>query len=206
MISRRLVSVGEVFGQWVSEGSGLNKVVCVCSCGTTRLVSVASLIRGCSKSCGCSRVKSMSRLMTKHGLYETAGFKVWHAMRRRCNNPAAPDYARYGGAGVSVDPEWDKDIHAFIRDMGQPEPGQTLDRIDNAKGYSKSNCRWATRKEQARNRTTNRLLIHEGEELTVAEWAERIGCDRSVLRSRLESGWSIAEAITRPIRPKRKST
>jgi hypothetical protein len=86
---------------------------------------------------------------TEHPLYAT-----WRSMRDRSNCKTDERYADYGGRGIKVCPEWD-DFWVFVEDMGEkPSPMHTLDRIDNDKGYSKDNCRWATKLEQTENRRT----------------------------------------------------
>ena len=83
--------------------------------------------------------------------------------------------------------------------MGVPEKNLSLDRINNEKGYSKENCRWAIPKEQARNTRTNRVLEFNGETLCIAEWAERIGISESTLRCRIDRfHWSIEKAVSTP--------
>ena len=77
---------------------------------------------------------------------------AWTRMRSRCNTTTDKDYARYGGRGIKVDPRWDSYVN-FAADMGpHPGNGQTLDREKNDLGYSKDNCRWASRLVQGRNR------------------------------------------------------
>lgn len=88
----------------------------------------------------------------KHGLKHTPTYRTWGYMRERCKKKNHPSYPRYGGAGVTVCGEWDKSFLSFIRDMGMKPPHMSLDRIDNAKGYSKDNCRWATPAQQSQNR------------------------------------------------------
>ena len=82
--------------------------------------------------------------------------KSWDAMKKRCQNPEHPKYARYGGRGISFDARW-LSFAAFIADMGPCPDGYQLERIDNDSHYFKANCRWASRKEQARNKSNNTL-------------------------------------------------
>lgn len=124
----------------------------------------------------------------------------WRAMVARCTNPKAVGFSRYGALGVSVCERW-RDFRAFMADMGERPAGMTLDRIDNAKGYEPGNCRWATRIVQARNRPRiNRVLSFQGEELTLAEWAERTGLTSGSIWNRIERlGWSIERALAEPL-------
>jgi hypothetical protein len=84
-------------------------------------------------------------------------YHSWQMMKNRCLNPNAVDYAYYGGRGVTIDPRWHYFMF-FFADMGRrPTPKHTLERKNNALGYSASNCCWATRETQARNRPYNTL-------------------------------------------------
>lgn len=86
-----------------------------------------------------------------HGGRKTREYKSWSAMRDRCLCPTNRQYAAYGGRGITVDPSWDS-FEVFLADMGPRPVGFSLDRINNAEGYSKQNCRWASPKTQANNR------------------------------------------------------
>lgn len=120
-------------------------------------------------------------------------------MRTRCSNPQFKDWAIYGGRGISVCPEWNS-FERFFADMG-PKPGPlfTLDRIDSDGNYEPTNCRWATRKQQANNwKHRNRRVTFNGETLSLPEWAARVGITRESLRDRLDSGWTVEMAMTTP--------
>ena len=99
-------------------------------------------------SCGCFQ----SRRRTKHGLAKTTEHNVWAMMIQRCTNSKTNKYKNYGGRGITVCSRWLRSFPAFYKDMGPRPHGSTLDRIDNYKGYSKSNCRWSTIVDQNRNR------------------------------------------------------
>jgi hypothetical protein len=95
-------------------------------------------------------------------------------MMDRCNNPNSDDYKDYGGRGISVCERW-RDFINFFEDMGERPKGLSLDRIDNSKGYSKDNCRYASLKEQVRNRRVTVMITHTGETKPLAQWCEELG-------------------------------
>ena len=109
-----------------------------------------------SKSCGCYQKEVVKKTMTTHG-YNSNGvisseYKSWHSMLQRITNPKNDEYQNYGGRGLTVCEEWKK-FENFIKDMGnKPTPNHSIDRIDNAKGYYKENCKWSTKFEQAQNK------------------------------------------------------
>lgn len=145
----------------------------------------------------------MKRQTLSHGLSYTPEYRAWQTMRLRCTNPKNAAWASYGGRGITVCDRWLNDPAAFIADMGpKPTPKHELDRINNDGGYSPENCRWVLRKVNDRNRRSNRFLEHAGERLTIAEWAERTGLSKTLLRERLQLGWAVDRALTTPARAK----
>ncbi len=120
-------------------------------------------------------------------------------MRARCRNPRDSNYHNYGGRGITVDPRWE-DFAAFRDDMGDRPAGADLGRIDNDLGYSKSNCRWESRLENANNRRDNRPISFGGETLTLSQWGRKTGVGKTAIAQRLRRGWSVEKALTVPLK------
>lgn len=130
--------------------------------------------------------------------------RTYYRMLARCHDEDHPRYPWYGGRGILVCERWRRGFDVFLADMGKaPSPKHTIERKDNEKGYSPSNCVWATWKEQAQNRRTSVHLTFQGERLTIAQWAERLGVDRRVVWKRIDAGWSAEAAVTTPKAPRK---
>lgn len=126
-------------------------------------------------------------------------YSAWLSAKTRCYNPNYHNYALYGGRGIAMSDEWRTDFPKFLADLGSCPPGHSLDRIDSDGPYVAGNCRWATNTQQLRNRRDNRRLTHNGETLTMGEWAERLGIHRRTLHARLTQGWAVERALTEPL-------
>lgn len=161
--------LGRVFGRLeVAERAGSNAKgqalwKCRCTCGNVKVVSAKHLVSGSSKSCGCLLAEYLvsDKGLTKHGHAKTSRSKPsrayvsWCQMHVRCTDVTGKDYARYGGRGIRVCARW-KSFENFLADMGERPHAKSLDRINNMRGYSPANCRWATAQEQAVNRRSSR--------------------------------------------------
>jgi hypothetical protein len=119
-------------------------------------------------------------------------------MVSRCSNPNDSAYINYGARGITVCKRWLK-FENFFADMGEPN-GLTLERKKNNLGYSKSNCKWATMKEQGNNRRSCVMLVYEGKTMNITQWAEHLGVPRMLLYDRNRAGWSADRILTTPKR------
>lgn len=171
---------------------------CKCDCGNVVNMVGDAIKRGHTKSCGCATVELIIERVTKHGGIRTEAYKSWIKMNARCHNSGSTSYRNYGARGINVCDRW-ANFGNFINDMGERPPGHSLDRIDNSKGYSPENCRWATRKEQNRNKRGNRMITYKGETLPLVVWAERFEIKYVTLVRRLVLGWTVNEALETPI-------
>lgn len=160
MTSPRLDLVGQRFGRLqalcfveMSE-HGKSMWRCLCICGNETTVIGSKLATGYTRSCGCLRADTMSETMTTHGHRAVPEYDSWSHMIQRCTNSNNKDFDCYGGRGIQVCQQWLESFAAFYLDMGQrPSAGHSLDRYPNNDGnYEPTNCRWATRQQQAQNR------------------------------------------------------
>lgn len=176
--------------------AGRARWLCQCDCGRTCVVDALSLKQSNTRSCGClHRKRSSSSTRTFHGLTKTRAYQQWKAMRRRCQNENSSSFPRYGGRGIKVHPRWD-DYLPFLEDMGPCPPKHTIERINNDGDYEPGNCRWATRYEQARNRSDN-VRVASGR--IVADEARLNGIKPSIVYNRVNQyGWPLEEAVKTP--------
>jgi hypothetical protein len=199
-----IATVGARFGRWTVTGEPVRgehgaMVMCQCECGTEKLVHRGNLVRGGTKQCSACGKKDSGTKRTKHG-YNRRGkvapeYFVWREMKSRCENSWHRYFHNYGGRGISLCERWAA-FEAFIEDMGErPSRVHTLERVDNDKGYSPENCKWATRREQAQNTRRNRMITIDGETLCLAEWARRSTVSWATIRSRLENGIEPKQAV-----------
>lgn len=170
---------------------------CRCECGNTRIVGAQNLRRGMTKSCGCLQKERTRQASLKHGMSHTSLHNAWMSMIQRCTDQNCRAYPDYGGRGIKVCERW-MTFENFLADMGMPpQKGLTLDRFPNNDGnYEPGNVRWATKKEQANNRRSSRILAFNGESMTIARWEDRQGFRRGLINTRLQDGWTVERAIT----------
>jgi hypothetical protein len=174
--------------------------LCECRCGFAKWIASAALSRG-QRSCGCEPNPGGLRhghARDKTGVSPTYG--SYTNMVARCTNPRSPHYANYGARGVSICERWRQSFEAFLSDMGERPPGTTLDRIDNAGPYSPENCRWATRREQQRNRRANHVVQVAGRSVCITEAAEILGLSQTTIRKRLREGIPLAPCAAAEIK------
>lgn len=131
--------------------------LCKCDCGKEKSVIRNSLVCGGTRSCGCLETETKKQTHLKHGMSKSRLWRIWCGMRERCNNPNNNDYQYYGGQGISVCEEWankETGFETFCNwslNNGYSDK-LIIDRINTNGNYTPTNCRWATRKEQSRNR------------------------------------------------------
>lgn len=173
--------------------------LCQCDCGKQKEICGVNL-RGGTQSCGCLQREGVSRRMKKHGGSKSPTYKIWVGIIDRCENENNRSYPDYGGRGIKMCQRWRESYEAFVADMGERPPKMTIERNDVNGNYEPSNCRWASKKEQANNTTRNHFVEFDGQRLTIAQWAEKIGVKPMILVQRLFLGWSVERALTQPVR------
>lgn len=168
---------------------------CICDCGNICYYGYHPLKSGNNSSCGCM-VKEK-----QHGFSKTRLYDTWCNMKSRCHNPKNNYYYNYGAKGTSVCDEWRYNFIAFkdwALNNGYNDD-LTIDRIDNSKGYSPDNCRFADDFVQANNTTRNHKMTYNGITKTMSEWSNDLDISYTTLRKRLNDGWTVEDAIEKPM-------
>ena len=134
-------------------------------------------------------------------------YKIRTKMIERCTNPNCDRYKDYGGRGIKICDEWLNDYDSFVdwSKMNGYKEGLSIDRIDNNGNYEPSNCRWITKREQNRNKRTNKMVTYKGETKPLIVWCEELGLKYDPIHNRLEKRWDVEKAFTKPLRTARES-
>nr|DAY75418.1 MAG TPA: PVL ORF-50-like family [Caudoviricetes sp.] len=178
---------------------------CKCKCGKEVIRRSDGLLdnRG-YKSCGCYREKILKEHNFKinnprksHGMTNTRLYKIYAKIKERCYYEKYPEFHLYGGRGIKMCDEWEKDFITFYNwamENGYNEK-LSIDRIDFNGDYEPSNCRWADKITQANNKRNNIRLTYNGETHTMPEWARILGLPYSTLADRHKKGKSVEEIL-----------
>lgn len=207
----REVAIGARFGtREITAVVGL-RASYRCDCGHEASAAIEHLLRYPEGTCRRCASKKSARVTHGHtrrrddgGNRRTPEYVAWESMLQRCRDKNCENYKRYGACGITVCDEWvgDGGFERFLAHIGpRPSSDHSVDRYPSNEGnYEPGNVRWATRVEQHRNKSSNKLLSFSGETLCVAEWAERLGCAPSAIHDRLDDGWSVEDAVTKPVK------
>jgi len=185
---------GKKFGRltalyFIPDSSKFAKFWCVCECGVEKSIMRGALTSGQTISCGCYKKEISGVANTIHGHARVGKarnptYSSWANMMDRCEwGGHKISYAKYGAKGIRVCTEW-HNFENFLRDMGERPIGTSIDRKENSKGYSKDNCRWATRREQALNTSRTIKVLIENKPIIVFELCEKLGLSKKALRAR----------------------
>jgi hypothetical protein len=211
----RLVVVGETEPAMQPSGKRPRRMACRCDCGGTAIVGLTNLRSGHTTSCGCYMSEKTAASNTTHG--KTVGgslpknYRIWANIKSRAVTGSHPSRKNYLDRGITIYKPWEKDFMAFDawlnRYLGPCPKGQSLDRVDNDRGYEPGNLKWSTPPQQNNNRSDNVWVDYDEQTNTIAQWAEQLELSYSTLRNRLfRLNWPVEKALTTPARRKQRES
>lgn len=212
--------VGQRFGRLVVASFAFSRNAtfwnCLCDCGGSSVVRAALLRNGSTKSCGCGS-KEQARINCQK--YWRRNERIPIEIRRRlndaysnmvsrCSDPTNHRYANYGGRGITICQEWTgaegrQRFYDWAMAQGY-SAGLSLDRINVNGIYSPDNCRLVGSIAQANNTTRNHYITWQGQTLSVADWARRLGLTYSSMIHRVQRGWTMDRIASQPMRRSRR--
>lgn len=180
--------------------SHARRAIVRCDCGMVFDANLRSVRRGRTRSCGCLRLDAI----TKHGLSSHPLYQVHSAMNQRCSDRNPKVWSTYGGRGITVCKAWrgKSGVANFIKwcEANGYEHGLDIDRKDNDKGYSPSNCRFVTRSVNCNNKRKTIRITAFGKKMTFREASRVAGVDSDIIRQRINKlGWPAEKAITKKL-------
>ena len=170
-----------------------------CDCGTVKSLRYNNVECGSTKSCGCH--KKNNKFHQTHGKTHTRLYNIYTSMKYRCYYPKHKSYIYYGAKGVTICKEWLDDFMNFYNwaiENGYRDD-LTIDRIDVEGDYEPGNCRWATREQQANNKSVTIYITYNGKTHTISEWSKLLKIKHDTIYARLKRGHDI-EDVLKPIR------
>lgn len=213
MAKRALITEGQLFGDCIYikevpsvDDNGIRRRMgrFRCLCGKEFIDRVDKIKSGDSRGCGCRQGRIIHGL-TRNG-EKPDEFKIWCKIKERCYNVKDKRYIDYGARGIKVCDRWRYSFKLFYEDMGcRPNSTYSIERINNNGNYEPTNCKWGTKKNQARNRRSNVYIEYNGEKKCISEWAEILNLHQMTLWSRIfRYNWSIKKAFEFPKRESKK--
>lgn len=162
--------------------------LCRCDCGRKTFAYTLRLRNNKTRSCGICDLDYEVRGKVLHGMKHTPEYRCWSQMKNRCQNPKLKNYKDYGGRGIVVCKRWVDSFQSFYKDMGnRPSSLHSLDRKRNDLNYTKSNCRWATKMEQAKNRRSSVWIEYKGRKMIMNEWALLLKIPRQYISRQIKN-------------------
>jgi len=173
---------------------------CICACGANFSTSGSALRRKTFSGCAACLTQKRTAQATTHGAVGTPEYVSYQAMLQRCYYPANKRYERYGGRGIKVCDRWRESFSNFLDDMGpKPSLEHSIERLETDGDYEPSNCVWATKEEQANNRSNNTPITIDGRTQNLTQWSRETGVNRTVILRRMKRGLSGAELIKKGV-------
>lgn len=175
---------------------------CKCDCKNIKIIEGYKLTSGHTKSCGClskENLKKLAENSIKHNLTNSKIYRTWQNMKNRCYNKKVKSYKYYGKRGIKVCDEWKNNFLNFYNwaIKNGYKDNLTIDRINVNGNYEPSNCRWATKEEQANNKRNNHFLTYKGQTLTINQWARKINIPRETIKTRINNNLKIDKILSK---------
>lgn len=165
---------------------------CKCNCGKEKIIRGSHMRTGKSLSCGCSS----TRTSVKHNMTRTSEYTTWRSIKTRCHNKNDKDYKNYGGRGIKVCDRWLASFENFFEDMDyKPSKSHSIERINNDGDYEPSNCIWADRKTQDKNKRNSVKILHENKIIDIYLFSEKLNISIVAARGRVARNYKLTDGI-----------
>lgn len=189
--------------KYLGKTNNIHKYSCKCICGVEKILARGNLVTTApTQSCGCKNIENITVGQITHGQTRTKLYWIFYGMKARCYNKNHKQYKDYGGRGITIYQEWLDDFGEFSKwafKNGYKENCKlSIERKDNNSGYNPYNCEWVKRSLQNRNQRSNRLITYQNITKPLIDWAEDYNIPYERLKSRLNRGWDVHTALTKP--------